>query len=226
MKRLIIICEGPTEQEFCNDLLSQYFFAKNILLETPTIKHSNGGIVAWETLKKQIIRHLNEGDCIVSLFVDYYRIKDSYKFPKWIESKKISNLYDRMNFLFKQMADDIEDALRPRFIPYIQLHEFEALLFSDISVFQKNFTKQELDFPILENAINSANSPEEINNGPNTAPSERLKKAIRGYDKVIYGACLASEIGLDTIRKKCMLFNQWIERLETGEQFYYKINCN
>lgn len=215
MKRLIIICEGPTEQAFCNDLLRDYFQSKDIILEAPTIKHSNGGIVAWDTLRKQIVRHLNEGNSIVSLFVDYYRIRDSYRFPGWMESKSISNIYDRMHFLFEQMSLNMDEKLRSRFVPYIQLHEFEGLLFSDISVFQNNFTKNELNFSLLESAVNSADTPEEINNGPATAPSERLKKAVCGYDKVTDGAFLALEIGLETIREKCILFNEWIERLET-----------
>ena len=215
MKRLIIICEGPTEQAFCNDALHSHLLTKDIALEAPTIKHSNGGIVAWDTLKKQIVRHLNEGNSIVSLFVDYYRIRDSYHFPGWMESKSINNIYDRMHFLFEQMSLDIDENLRSRFIPYIQLHEFEGLLFSNIAVFQNNFTKQELDFQQLEDAINSVKTPEEINNGPATAPSERLKKAIKGYDKVVYGACLASDIGLNTIREKCILFNEWVMNLET-----------
>ena len=54
MKRLIIVCEGPTEQEFCKDVLCPYFQSKGIILEYPTIKHSNGGIVSWATLKKQL----------------------------------------------------------------------------------------------------------------------------------------------------------------------------
>lgn len=215
MKRLIIICEGPTEQAFCNDILRDHFLPKGILLDAPTIKHSNRGIVAWETLKKQIITHLNEGNCIVSLFVDYYRIRDSYNFPGWMNSKSITDIYDRMRYLFEQMSLDIDINLRSRFIPYIQLHEFEGLLFSDISVFPNNFTKDELDFSLLETAVKSAHTPEEINNGPNTAPSERLKRAIKGYDKIVYGSCLASDIGLKTIREKCILFNEWIEKLET-----------
>ena len=215
MKRLIIICEGPTEQAFCNDLLRDYFQSKDIILEAPTIKHSNGGIVAWDTLRKQIVRHLNEGNSIGSLLVDYYRIRDAYRFPGWMESKSISNIYDRMHFLFEQMSLNMDEKLRSRFVPYIQLHEFEGLLFSDISVFQNNFTKNELNFSLLESAVNSADTPEEINNGPATAPSERLKKAVCGYDKVTDGAFLALEIGLETIREKCILFNEWIERLET-----------
>lgn len=215
MKRLVIICEGATEQAFCRDLLYDYFQTKGILLWAPTIKHSNGGIVAWDTLKKQIVRHLNEGDSVVSLLIDYYRIRDSYHFPGWMESKKINNVYDRMRFLFEQMSLDVEERFRARFVPYIQLHEFEGLLFSDISVFPKNFTKEQLNYSLLESAITSFETPEEINNGPATAPSERLKKAICGYDKVTDGAFLALEIGLNTIREKCILFNEWIERLET-----------
>lgn len=130
-----------------------------------------------------------------------------------MESKKITNLYDRMHFLFDRLLLDITEELRPRFIPYIQLHEFEALLFSNIAIFKENFTNDELDFSVLEKAVKSVDSPEEINNDPTTAPSERLKSAVKGYDKVVYGACLASDIGLMTIREKCVLFNEWIENL-------------
>lgn len=214
MKRLIIVCEGETEQAFCNDVLRSYFLSKDISLEAPTIKHSNGGIVAWDTLKKQIVKHLNEGNCTVSMFVDYYRIRDSYHFPGWMEAKGKRNLYDRMHYLFEQMLQDMDEKLRSKFIPYIQLHEFEGLLFSNISVFPDNFTKEQLDFKQLESAVNEFNTPEEINSSPATAPSERLKKAVSRYDKVTDGAFLAMEIGLETIREKCFLFNEWIGRLE------------
>lgn len=214
MKRLIIVCEGETEQAFCNDVLRSHFLSRDILIEAPTIKHSNGGIVAWDTLKKQIVKHLNEGDCIVSMLVDYYRIRDSYHFPGWMEAKGKSNLYERIRYLFEQMSLDMDEKLRPRFIPYIQLHEFEGLLFSNISVFHDNFTKEQLDYKQLESAVSEFSTPEEINNSPATAPSERLKKAVSGYDKVTDGAFLAMEIGLDTIREKCILFNEWMGQLE------------
>ena len=115
-----------------------------------------------------------------------------------------------MKCLFCRMKNDMPEELRDRFIPYIQLHEFEGLLFSDISVFKNNFTSGELQFSELEEAVKSADTPEEINNGPATAPSVRLMKAIAGYNKVVYGACLASEIGLTSIRSKCKLFDEWI----------------
>lgn len=126
------------------------------------------------------------------------------------------NPYDKMRFLFRQMLHDLDGKFRARFVPYIQLHEFEGLLFSDISVFARNFTDGELDFRLLKEAVACSGSPEEINNGPATAPSERLKRAVKGYDKVVYGACLAAETGLEAIREKCVLFREWLERLETA----------
>lgn len=214
MKRLIIVCEGPTEQEFCQMVLSPYFYRKDILVETPTIKHSCGGIVAWETLKKQLVQHLNESDAFVTMLIDYYRIKDSFNFPGWMEAKNIEPVQAKMDFLFQQMTKDMQDILRSRFVPYIQLHEYEGLLFSDISAFKNNFSNKECNFQAIESAIKDFSTPEEINNGPDTAPSVRLKKAIKGYEKVLYGGSLAYDIGLSTIRKRCPLFNQWIECLE------------
>lgn len=173
-----------------------------------------GGVVSWSILKRQLINHLHEAGAIVSMLIDYYRIKVSYSFPGWEEAVLIENVYDRMNYLFLQMKNDMPEDVRERFAPCIQLHEFEGLLFSEISVFKNNFTPQELQMHLLEEAVASATTPEEINNGPSTAPSVRLMKAIAGYDKVVYGACLASEIGLPIIRSKCRLFNAWIQLLE------------
>lgn len=214
MKRLIIVCEGATEQEFCQMVLSPYLYSKGVIVETPTIKHSCGGIVAWGTLKKQIIQHLNETEVVVSMLIDFYRIKDSFRFPGWMEAKNMEPSQIKMDYLFHQMTMDMQESLRNRFIPYIQLHEFEGLLFSDITAYKKNFTKTECDFQAIESAIKDFPTPEDINNGPNTAPSVRLKNAIRGYEKDLYGGILADDIGLKTIRERCPLFNKWVERLE------------
>lgn len=215
MKRLIIVCEGQTEVEFCKNVLQPFFLSNGILIEAPLIKHSGGGIVAWGTLKKQLIQHLNESGVFVTMLVDFYRIKDSFKFPGWEDAKKIGNLQKKMEYLFKEMEGDLPVLLQERFVPYIQLHEFEGLLFSNITVFENNFKKSECNLEAIKAVIKEFPNPEDINNGPNTAPSVRLKNAIQRYNKDIYGCILAEEIGLDNIRKRCPLFNQWIERLLT-----------
>lgn len=213
MNRLIIVCEGPTESEFCTDVIAPVLFKSDIYVDAPLVKKSNGGIVPWPNIKRQIETHLHEGNAYVSMLVDYYGIKDSYKFPGWMESKAISSITDRWKFLCDRMKADIAPELASRFIPYMQIHEFESLLFSDIAVFKDNFDKREMDYTILENAIREFPNPEDINSRPTLAPSKRLIKAIPAYDKVLFGNYIACETGLTKIMDRCPLFNQWITTL-------------
>lgn len=105
MKRLIIVCEGPTEQEFCTEVLGVEFAKHNIYVEAPVIKHSHGGIVPWTTIKKQILNHLQEGDVYVSMLVDYYGIKDQFGFPGWEDSKEIVDKTERIHFFDRQNGE-------------------------------------------------------------------------------------------------------------------------
>jgi hypothetical protein len=217
MKRIIIICEGPTEREFCNDVLKPYFNPQNIQIQSPLIKKSGGGIVSWPVLKKQIESHLkSDAVAFVTTLIDYYGILKKNEYPSWAQAHLNPNKAKRMDILEQGMFDEIAEELRYRFIPYIQLHEFEGLLFTDSKVFEKNFLPQEFtDKPKFMEIFNRYSNPEDINNGPITAPSKRLQKHIVGYDKIVYGATLAQETGLQPIRNKCPRFNNWISKLET-----------
>lgn len=213
MKRVIIICEGPTEQEFCTEILGVELAKNDVFVEAPVIKHSHGGIVPWTTFKRQILKHLQEGEVYVSMLVDYYGIREQFGFPGWEEAKGIADKTERLHFLLDQMSADIPEEFRFRFIPYIQLHEFEGLLFSDIQAFLKSFPEDEIKFNELQAAVNAFETPELINNSPETAPSKRLINAIPDYDKIVYGNCVAMDMGLEKIREKCPLFNEWVDKL-------------
>lgn len=213
MKRVIVICEGPTEQEFCLEVLSEELVKHDVYVEAPLIKHSHGGIVPWEVIKRQILMHLQEGEAYVSMLVDYYGIKDQFAFPGWEEANHIADKAERIHFLLNKMAEDIPEQYRYRFIPYIQLHEFEGLLFSDVSAFLNSFDSNEINYDALLNAADAFENPEMINNSPATAPSKRLIEAIPDYNKVIFGNCVAMDIGLKKIREKCPLFNEWVGQL-------------
>lgn len=214
MIRLIVVCEGPTEQEFCNVVLASHLERFDIEVVAPVVKKSNGGIVPWTSLRLQILNHLHENGAYVTMLVDYYGIKEHYNFPGWEESLSIVNKKERIHFLQERMKEDIPESVRYRFLPYIQLHEFEGLLFSDIKAFKDSFDDSEVDFNEIESAMSQFETPEDINNSPMTAPSKRLIAAIPGYNKVVYGSILAELIGIDKIRSKCPLFNEWIETLE------------
>ncbi len=216
MKRVIIVCEGPTEQEFCKKTLSTYFAPKGICIDSPLIKKSNGGIVSWKDLKKQIEKHLkDERTVYVSLLIDYYGIKKSHEFPGWTEALAIADKNERLTFLEQEMKNDIDESLRYRFIPYLQLHEFEGLLFNNIDVFRQQFTVGELvGMEELKKILEQYPNPEMINDTPCNSPSHRLGRIIKGYDKIVYGNCLAETIGLSNICNKCPRFNAWINGIE------------
>ncbi|MEO8567751.1 MAG: DUF4276 family protein [Ginsengibacter sp.] len=216
MKRVIIICEGDTEKEFCTKLLSTYFASKNIFLQSPLIKKSMGGIVKWSELQKQILLHLkNDKKAFVTTFIDYYGLYAKYQFPGWDDSMKISDKNSRMDFLEKSMAESINDDLRRRYLPYIQLHEFEGLLFNNIKIFYEQIPSAELvGKDELKKTFDDFENPEMINDTRETSPSHRLMRIVSGYNKIVYGNILADAIGLENIRSKSNRFNQWLQKIE------------
>lgn len=211
MKRLYIIVEGQTEEAFVNELMIPYFTQKGIYDITPILIQTSdghkGGFVNYMHLKNDIFRLLkSQGqDVLVTTFVDFFRCP---QLPGQKEIDRLTSHHKMVEAMEQSMAADINDW---RFIPYIQLHEFEALLFSSIKgfevYFENNVAKQ------IQGVIDSFENPEEINSGRDTAPSKRLIRIIPEYDKVLYGNILALEIGLQCILDKCPRFKAWIELL-------------
>lgn len=216
MKRVIIICEGPTEIEFCKDVLYNHFLSQSIYIQTPLIKKSGGGVVPWANLKTQIENHLlQEKDVFVTTLIDYYGIKEKFLFPEWKTAHKEMNKRTRMEILERGMMEAINVGISSRFIPYIQLHEFEGLLFNNIDSFTNHIPPADfINKDELINTITTNPNPELINDTPYNAPSYRLKRFIKGYNKIVYGGIIAQEIGLVKIRNKCPRFNDWVTYLE------------
>lgn len=215
MKRIIIICEGQTERDFCKEVLTPYLWQYGITIQTPLIKISGGGIVKWDYLRKQAETHLKESSSVfVSTFIDYYGLYEKYNFPKWEEGNKIYDINNRILFLEEAMKKDISESLQHRFIPYLQLHEFEALLFIDLQMFYEQVPKSDLvGIDELKETFAKYSNPEMINNSKNTSPGHRLERIIKGYKKPLYGHYLAEAIGIQRIRAKCPRFDNWITTL-------------
>lgn len=222
MQRVIVICEGQTEVEFCKQLLVPYFSGKAIFIYTPLIKKSGGGIVPWSSLKKQIERHLTQDRlAYVSLFVDYYGITAKFNFPGWETAHKEVDKSKRMEILENEMKRDINITLQSRFIPYLQLHEFEGLLFNNLEAFEATIPESDfLDKRELRDVLEKFPNPELINDTPENAPSFRLKRCLKGYNKIVYGAMLAEQIGLKKIMDKSPRFNAWIRKVELVREMF------
>lgn len=211
MKRLFIVVEGQTEEAFVKELMTPFFMQNGIYDIRPvliqTSKGHKGGFVNYEHLKNDLLRLLKSQrqDVIVTTFVDFFRCPE---LPNQNDIDMLPSHIQKVEAMEKSIYDDINDR---RFIPYIQLHEFEALLFSSANGFEVYFDDQ--ISKEIQGIIDSFNNPEEINSSPETAPSKRLIRIIPSYDKVIYGNIVALEIGLPVILSKCPRFKRWIDSL-------------
>ena len=103
---------------------------------------------------------------------------------------------------------------RRRFVPFVVVHEFEGLLFSNCQVFAQSIGRR--DVAAAFQAIRDGfETPEHINDSPDTAPSKRVEDLVPEYQKPLFGSVAASEIGLHRIRGECPHFASWLRQLET-----------
>lgn len=214
-KRLIFIVEGETEKEFVENLLvprfnNEFGFYDIRCFKT---KRSQGGVSKYSYLKEDVLRVVNESDAIVTTMFDFYMIpKDTPGYPD--EGSGLSHLH-QVEVMERSMYNDILDACNGRrinFLPYLELHEFEAMLFSsDAGI--KEYFNEEANLKLFSSILKSFPNPEDIDNGPMTAPSKRMEKIIKDYEKPLYGNCMAMSIGLDVIMDKCPHFRNWISNI-------------
>jgi hypothetical protein len=225
MARLYLFAEGSTEQTFAADILKPHLanmgvYLGNIILIAHArkggITHRGGGR-KYIPMKNDICRILaqeKERDVFFTTMIDLYAIHTG--FPGLDEAEKLRHLPGkRVEALERSFADDIGD---PRFVPYIQLHEYEAYLFSDpakFSFFYKD-KRHERAILALKAIAEETTTPELINDRPHSAPSKRIIAVLPDYEgaKRVVGPQVAALIGLDVIRSKCPHFNVWLSRLE------------
>lgn len=222
--QLHILCEGPTEVTFASKVLAPYLkahsiYVKSVLLCTAKKKGAYGGVTNYARIVNDLhpifagLRNSANETHIVTTMLDLYGIPTDI--PGHEEASRHQNPYDKVTCIEQAFAEDIKNRL---FIPYIQLHEFETLLFSDISKLALAYpeAQQEIDqLKINTDGIGDGN-PELINHGVNTAPSKRIIKCLANkynYDKVRSGASVASQITLPVILNRCAHFREWTEHI-------------
>lgn len=220
MIRLHITAEGQTEQRFAKDVLAPHLSRFDVFVDARCVltskdkrmaKEYRGGLLSYEKAKNDICDWLKEDkhdECRFTTMFDLYALP--YNFPGYDNAKKKIDRYDRVKALEEYMAKDINDR---RFIPYIQLHEFEALILADPQHLGWEYLDRATQIKNLSSMVGDKN-PELINDGRETAPSKRILKEIPEYDKVIAGVTVTGKIGLPTLRAKCRHFNEWLTQLE------------
>jgi hypothetical protein len=218
MIRVHIICEGQTEESFVSDVLVPHCSQKGIALYPSLIGKPGhkGGNFKIERLLDDVRNRL-KGDtrAYCTTMFDYYGLPSS--FPGKATSTAGTTAEEKSKRLCQELAQVIESRLgqsiSERFIPSVQMHEFEGLLFSDPIMFAKSIDRPAIASDLL--AIrDSFASPEQINDSPITAPSKRISTLIPDYQKPLMGTIGILGISLPVLRRECQLFDSWLRRLE------------
>lgn len=213
MKQILILVEGQTEEQFVKNILNPYLNSLDVhliptIINTKIVKGGSnfkGGITSYDQVKRDILRLVRSSTTAVTTFIDYYGLPNS--FPG---SGKGGSSVDKVLAIEKAFFDDIGAT---NFIPYVQIHEFEALLFSSLSGFEYNFPEDIRKLEKVRRIAEDFPNPENINDNPSTAPSKRLIAIYPQFRKTFHGPLIALENKIEIILEKCPHFSEWVQKL-------------
>lgn len=223
MRRLVFIVEGRSEERFINKLLIPYLSAEDGLqgipmhaqrLVTNRKKLIRGGNVGFGKFTHDVRNVAAAGDVLVTTMIDFFRLPSD--FPGYTTDSLKVDMIERA--IREALSAEVPPAI---FLPYIQRHEFETLLFSNMDGFSV-MDMDEKALAQLESIEKEYDNPEDINGGAETAPSKRLAH-IFNYEKAADSFTMLSAIPIGVIRAKCPRFNRWVAQLEEGlRQGYFR----
>lgn len=226
MSEIVAIVEVETEQAFVRNQLAAHLGSRGIairaVLSGKTRKH--GGVKRWESARNDIVRTLKERRYCTTMF-DFYAMPGD-----WPGRTNASDLpWDQRGAhveaaILRDLVAHVGESFNPsQFIPYVQVHEFEALMFADVQTLaevclplcERPFASLEPEFREI---LDTSGNAEAINDGYETCPSRRIMKLARGYRKRAHSPIVAQRIGLEALRSACRHFASWVEKLETLER--------
>jgi hypothetical protein len=213
MRRIYLLVEGQTEEAFVSELLTPHYAPIGLYL-TPIVVSTSighrGGVTSYAKVKPQIERLCKQdSEAHVTTLFDLYALPNDFPGKSSPAYSVLTSGQARAQFLETELAKDIN---QKNFIPNLLVHEFEALLFSQIDAFEPWIDDDEDLQPLRDVRLTTA--PEDINDDPKSAPSKRILSAMTGYQKTFHGPLIACDIGLDVIRGSCPHFNGWLATIE------------
>jgi Domain of unknown function (DUF4276) len=222
VRRLYLTVEGQTEAAFATTVLGPHLANFNVFLYPPrftglhrrrrgripqggllnTFAHALADMQTW-------LKEDQSGDARFSMMVDLYHLPNDY--PGFAEGMVHPTGVGKANALQQFLAQHIGDA---RFVPYLQCHEFEALV---LVAPERIATLYEISAAQLAGLCHDCAAfatPEEINLGQHSHPKYRIEQKFQDYDENVAGPLLAEDIGVATLRQRCPHFGEWLTRLE------------
>jgi hypothetical protein len=227
MTTLRLIVEGATEARFATQILAPHLGSLGVFASASRVVTSGkrGGVrkgqgggdnyLAWKNdITDWIKQEGQRQDVWFSTMFDLYGLARVRDFPGFSEASKLTDPFAKVASLEAALEKDIKF---PRFIPYIQLHEFESLLLVDPSALKNWFIGQAGAVDALSREIAETGcQPEYIDDGETTKPSGRICKHIPAYagNKVVAALDAVGSIGLARLVDACPHFGEWVKHLE------------
>lgn len=224
-KRLIVVVEGHTESNFVNRVLRSHLLSSGIATSATVVGKAKaadrgqsgpgtrGGnrYADWNRDIRNCLKSNPGRNFRLTTLCDLYGLPDD--FPGWAPQAGDHDTTARCDRLEQALKNDINDW---RFLPYIQRHEFEALVFAAKDCLEDLFDADDQLSGLARLRSEVAGiSPEEINDSPETAPSKRLLRQIPGYRKSEDGPDAIELASLSRVRSQCPRFDAWLTGLET-----------
>lgn len=214
---VVVLVEGPTEQRFIKNILAPYMFDRSVLLNAIILDKpgEKGGDVKFSRAQNDIEKHLKQRrDTWLTLMVDYYGIRGDW--PGYQESKLKPTHTLKAEAMNAATAEAVQERFSEqnparRFIPYVSMHEIEALYFSDPAVLAEKLCVSE---SAIEAILRECGEPEKINDSNHTAPSKRLEALSPRFKKTSTGIAIAQAVGIEKMRAACPIFDGWLKSLE------------
>lgn len=221
MRRLVVVGEGQTEQDFVREVLCPALGVEQIFVSCQLIATSSiakGGVLSRDRVLKGLANTLKQHhDAYITTFFDLYALKPDL--PGMDRAVTVADPIARAGLIGDALSQHVaaDVGCQPgRFFAHIQPYEFEGLLFTDpanlceIEPGWRRFAEP------LQRVRESAVSPEHINDGPDTHPAARLGiLASPAYRKRLHGPKAAARIGLDRIAAECSHFGAWLTHIRT-----------
>ena len=227
MARLLVHVEGQTEEDFVNSVIRDYLLRCGYesvsarIIGNARLRRRRGGIRPWLPVRKDIINHLRQDPgCVATTMVDFYGLPQhgDRAWPGRAKAVGASG-HQKASVVEEALRDDLAHEMgtdfdTTRFLPFVVVHEFEGLLFSDCAAFARGISRPDLE-PSFSQIRQGFATPEDIDDSPATAPSKRVEELAPGYSKPLFGALAILEVGLDQIRDECPHFHSWLHQLES-----------
>ena len=225
---LFIYVEGQEEELFVNRVLREYLRRFGIVVQKPILAATSfrigdddeadvtvGGMTNYEAIREDIVDQFAGGNIeaadVLTTLIDLYALPASFPGHKEAIALGLTG---------GKKAAHVEQAWkagigRANFFPYIQVHEFEALVLTRPSVLAEFYPEHSVDIEKLRKECAPFHTPEDINEQKATSPSHRILARVPTYQK-IDGFRHLQDIGVPELKAHCPRFKVWLERCETS----------